>query len=161
MRAVINSEKRILQVTLSSVATGTTGYQTLVKAEQSVGSTDPTSVAAGSVVKAVYLELWILAGAQQPATTTTIVYKLATGADNPSSVDMGNLNAWVGKKNILESHQGLVGDANSNPIPFYRGWIKIPKGKQRFGLGDQLNFAVKSITDSVEFCGIAIFKVYN
>ncbi len=161
MRAVINSEKRIVQHTLGNVLTGTVGNIPIVICLQDPASSSATNVGPGTVVKAVYVELWILGAGAQIATFTAILHKLTSGADNPNSTDMGNLTGWANKKNILETHQGIAGDNNSNPIPHFRGWIKIPKGKQRFGLGDSLNISIKAISDEVEFCGVSIYKAYN
>jgi len=161
MRPIINSEKRIVQLTLSTVMVGDTLGINLVAAVQDPGATNPLQVAAGTVVKAVYLEYWLLGTSAQPPTVTTVIEKSVSGSSSITSSEMTNINAYSNKKNILEMHQGIIGDANSNPIPFYRGWLKIPKGKQRFGLGDTLTFSVKSITEETQLCGLCIFKAYN
>ncbi len=161
MKPVINSEKRIVQISLSNIAALATAGTNFVDAVQDPSATDPTQVAVGSVVKAVYVELWLLGSGQQPNTSSVIVCKKATGTVSPNFTQMQNLNGWEGKKNIFEMHQGLIGDANTNPSPFFRGWIKIPKGKQRFGLGDKMLFNIAAITEDMQFCGVIIFKVYN
>ncbi len=161
MRPVINSEKRIVQESLSSVNALSTAGTNFVDAVQDPTASDPREIAIGSVVKAVYVEIWVLATSQQPATFNVIICKKATGTISPNFTQHQNLNGWDGKKNILEMHQGLVGDANSNPVPFFRGWIKIPKGKQRFGLGDKMLFSIAAITEDVQWCGHFIYKVYN
>ena len=161
VRPVINSEKRIVQITLSNVGVGTVSNDVIVNAQQDPVPSAPNAVTIGSVIKACYVEIWLLGDGQQPPTVTTTITKLTSGGASPTAADMTNLNAYNSKKGILEMHQGLVGDANTNPTPFYRGWIKIPKGKQRFGLGDSLNLSIKSITEGVQYCGVFIFKVYN
>ncbi len=161
MHPIINSEKRIVQITLSTIPVTTVANTPIVIAEQDPTASAPTNVAAGTVVKAVYVEMWYLGTGQQPPTMTVILHKLSSGGGNPDSTEMGNLNAWENKKNILETHQGFIGDANTNPVPMFRQWIKIPKGKQRFGLGDSLVLSAKSISDEVQFCGVFIFKAYN
>ena len=159
MRAIINSEKRIVQVTLSQVLEGAAGFVDIVSCVQSPSATSPVEVPVGAVVKAVYLELWLIGELQTSSTATAIFLKLVGNSTSPSVTEMADLNGYEGKKNILEMHQGLIGPADTNPIPVFRNWIKIPKGKQRMGLGDRLQFKVKSITDTLEYCGLAIFKV--
>ncbi len=161
MRPIVNSDKRIVQVTLNTVAVGTVGSVALVNVQLDPVATSPSQVDVGTVVKAIYAEVWVLSDGQQPSTVTTIIEKVPAGQDSADATQMGNLTSYTNKKNILEMHQGLVGDANANPIPFYRGWIKIPKGKQRWGIGDRLVFTLKSITEGTEFCGVFIFKAYN
>ncbi len=161
MRQIINSEKRIVQVTLSNVAVGDTAIVTIVNAQQSPTASNPTHVKVGTIVKAIYAEMWVMGAGQQPSTLTTLVMKNPGGDQNIDSTDMTNLNGYNQKNNIFELHQGLVGDANTNPAPFYRGWIKIPKGKQRMALGDLFQFAIKSITEGSQFCGFFIYKAYS
>ena len=158
---MVNSEKRIVQVTLSSALVGTTAVVNIVNAQQDPTASAPAAVSAGTIVKAVYAEIWLNGASAQPPTCTTCILKTPAGASAPDATEMTDLNSYTNKKNILEMHQGIVGDSNSNPVPFYRGWIKIPKGKQRFGLGDQLRFVIKAITEDTEFCGVFIFKAYN
>ena len=82
-------------------------------------------------------------------------------APNATLSDITSMNSYANKKNILYTTQGVLGDTNSNPIPAMRGWFKIPKGKQRFGLGDKLNLNITSLTaDGMENCGIFIYKEY-
>ncbi len=161
MRPVINSEKRIVQTILSTVMADAVAGGVLIQADQTVASTNPRSVAAGSVIKAVFIEMWLLATSQQPSTFTYVIEKLVSDADPIDATEMTNINAYTNKKNIFEIHQGLIGDANANPTGVMRHWIKIPKGKQRFGLGDKLRFTIKAITEDTQFCGMAIYKVYN
>ncbi len=139
---------------------GTVVTRNIANADQDPSPSSPSAVAVGTVVKAVYAEIWILGTSQQPATTTTVIMK-NPGGDNIDATDFTDLNSYNQKNNIFEMHQGLVGDANANPVPFYRGWIKIPKGKQRLALGDALQFSLKCITEDVQWCGIFIFKAYN
>ncbi len=107
------------------------------------------------------MELWVMAAGAQPGATTVIVEKLPGPATNISAGDMANLHDYNNKKNIFYTTQGLVGDSNTNPAPLIRQWIKIPKGKQRFGLNDRLNFTILGLVDDIEYCGLSIFKAYN
>ena len=159
VRPAINSEKHIVQVSLTNVTALDVGTQNVCVAVASPG-TSPTEVRIGSVVKAVYIELWLLGAGQQPNTSATIIYKVENNPTPITFSEMQNLEAYTNKKNILEMHQGLVGDANTNPSPFYRGWIKIPKGKQRIGLGDAIKLTVSAITEDLQFCGVFIYKEY-
>ncbi len=161
VKPMINSEKRIVQITLSNVTALAVGGQTVVNCVQDVNTADPTEVSPGTVVKAIYAELWLLGTGQQPNTSMVFFEKRPANAPVIDFAGAQNTNAYFNKKNILEMHQGLIGDANTNPVPFFRGWIKIPKGKQRFGLGDKFGFIVSAITEDVQFCGLIIFKAYN
>jgi len=134
---------------------------TICVVAQDPNATDPREIRIGSIVKAVYVEMWMMATSQQPATITTAVSKQVDGGSGINATEFTDLNGYANKKNIFELHQGLIGDANTNPVPFFRGWIKIPKGKQRMGLGDAIVYSTKAISEDVQYCGVFIYKVYN
>ncbi len=159
MKSPINSEKHIIQTSPTEAGFGANFAIPVAKAVAAVtGQADEVRV--GALIKAVYVELWFQTGDNQPGSTTTMFEKLVSGQDFASIGDMNALHQYPNKKNVFETHQGLIGDANSNPMPLFRGWIKIPKGKQRIGLGDQLVLNVAGLTTAVTFCGLFIYKEY-
>ncbi len=93
-------------------------------------------------------------------TSIAILEKLIGDADPPTAADMLALHDYANKKNVLWTHQGLSSDQNTNAVPVLRGWVKIPKGKQRFGQGDSFELEMLSQVDGFNFCGMAIFKEY-
>ncbi len=159
VRPIINSEKKIIQFSLATAAFGLAVTKNIALAKTS--PTVAVDVAVGSVIKAVYLELWVMAESAQPGATTVILEKLPGVGTNITAAEMAALDDYNNKKNIFFTTQGLVGDSNTNPSPLIRQWIKIPKSKQRFGLTDRLQFTILGLIDNIEFCGLAIYKVYN
>ncbi len=161
MRPVIQSTKKYVQNVTFSVATGTTTNIVIVEAVATVGS-GAREVIQGSIVKAVFCEYWIMANSNQPSNMLLTIEKVPSDAAGQTFADNQNLFNYKNKKNIFFTTQGLVPDANANPIPFVRQWIKIPKGKQRFGLGDKFVVNFTTITgDNNNVCGLAIFKAYT
>ncbi len=57
--------------------------------------------------------------------------------------------------------QGVFGDKFTNSVALVRQWFKIPKGKQRFGLGDQLFVTAQSTGQDFQLCGFATYKEYK
>ncbi len=161
MKPIISSRKHIVQITLTNVAANAANTTVIVSAVQDPTESNPVEVKPGSIVKAVYVEMWYNGDGAQPPTITTIFAKNPNGVGSPNPTEFQNLHNFKNKSNFLEVHQGLVGDSNSNPVPFYRHWIKIPKGKQRMALGDQITLSVKTITEEIQFCGMMIFKSYT
>ncbi len=161
MRSIINSRKHLVQTTLSEAAANSIIATVLVDAKQNPDQDIAVEVEPGAVVKAIFVEYWVLGGGQQPSTMTYLIEKVDATSAPVTNGFMSTLHTYPGKKQILEMHQGLVGDANANPIPVFRHWIKIPKGKQRFGLGDRLVLTIRSITEATQICGFAIFKSYT
>ena len=162
VRPMVHSKKHYAQITLSTATTGTRNNETLVTAVESTVANTANEVREGSTIKAVWFEMWAI-GTTADQFYTAIVVKLPSGLGNPSFTNMTNLFAYENKKNILYTTQGLTGnDGISIPLPIYKDWIKIPKSKQRFGLGDKLMFVIASRGDAtLTYCGIAVYKEYT
>jgi len=164
VRPMVHSIKHIVQQSLFTVAEGTTLNTTPVSATAE-RSSSPNVILQGSSVKAIFVEYWGMAESSQPSSFTITVEKLVGGAPNMTHAQALQLDDYPNKKNILYTTQGLIGDANTNPVPLLRNWVKIPKSKQRFGLGDNIkvNFTTIDPTASggIEYCGVVIYKEYN
>ncbi len=115
----------------------------------------------GSIVKAVYIELWIRAGDTVGASGQIVIYKSEGDTAAPSTTEMAALGDWVNKKNIFYTTMGLFNDQDADAIVAYKGWLKIPKGKQRFGLGDKLRISTFTPTIDLHKCGFATYKEYR
>ncbi len=162
MSAPIVSRKHIVQHTTFVVASGTVTTFTDVDAAsiQDVGS--PNEIVEGNVVKAVYVELWLLSNDNIPASFVMMVEKNPAQNPPPIFTEMTTLDVYENKKNILYTTQGLVADDSSNPTPVLRSWVKIPKGKQRFGLRDAFRINIAAIgTSDLSGCGLTIYKSYS
>ncbi len=164
MVAIINSIKHYVVRTNSVVATGAIQSNILVDAVVAPATAATFEVIQGAVIKAVFIELWLF-GNENAGTTTQFVAtveKLIGGAAAMTNAQALNLGSYPNKKNILYTTQGVVGsfkDGQSS-VPVIRGWIKIPKGKQRFGLADQLRLNVAAV-GALRNCGIFIYKEYR
>jgi len=163
MRAPIHSEKHISQFSLSTVAAGAASGFEIVKAVAVADKNLVKEVTEGSLVKAVFIELWVKSlDDTGDGTDIVIVEKTPMDSTGATYAQMILLNDYVNKKNILLTHMGLIPSKTlANPMSVIRGWIKIPKGKQRFGLGDSLHLRFASQSDGAEYCGFAIFKEYS
>ncbi len=163
MKAVINSVKHFVQKTLTTIQEATIDA-TIIAEVIDAQPTTARHVVVGSIIKAVFLEYWLLGESAQPCTATWTVEKLVNDATPMTQTQGQALHIYPNKKNIFKTGQGIIGDSNSNPIPVIREWIKIPKGKQRFGLGDalMLNVSVTGQADNGgQICGISIYKEYQ
>ncbi len=150
-----------MQYSILTVTGGTVVNKIIVvgRARDALAAVD--DVAEGSLVKAVYLELWGRAGSTTPASGQMIVQKLSSDTSNPTTTEMAALGDYDNKKNILYTTMGLFNDQDADAIALFKGWIKIPKGKQRFGLNDKLNFSIFSPTIDLQICGFATYKEYS
>ncbi len=162
MRPPIHSTKHYIQKTLTTVATGTRDLTNVCIAVATVDKNVATEVEEGATVKACYVELWAIGSSSNQFFTATFE-KVVSGLTGPTVSQMADLFSYPNKKNILYTTQGLASnDGIAMPLPLYKGWIKIPKSKQRFGLGDRLVMAVSSRGSAdIIICGFYTYKEYT
>jgi len=159
---MVHSIKHYVQITFNTATTGVTEVETLAESVTVTLANLATEVKEGSTIKAIYFEMWTI-GSVNDQFYTACLAKLPGGVGNILQADLVNLHAYDNKKNVLFTTQGLASnDGIGNPVNIHRGWIKIPKSKQRFGLGDRLQFAISSRgTADIDFCGFALYKEYS
>ncbi len=162
MLAPINSVKHYVQFANSTVSSGSALTVTIVDAvAKNTDRTTTAQVEEGSKITAVYIECWLNGiGATDTTQQNIVIMKLPGGSTAMSYSNMLNMPAYENKKNILFASQGNIGAAGNQSIPVFRGWLKIPKGKQRFGLGDSLLLIGAATGQSILLCMFATFKEY-
>ncbi len=162
MLATINSIKHYVQQTETSVASGAIFELVLVNATAAPATATTADVKQGAVVKAIYCELWIASQAVSDVTSFNITIEKKVGIPTAMTFAQSqNLGAYPNKKNILYTTQGIVSAFAVGPtIPIMRAWVKIPKGKQRFGFEDELVLNIGNVGNALQLCGIFIFKEY-
>lgn len=164
MKAPIHAEKHYVQQTASTVAAVSASSHVLIDAVTvSAKTTSPFEVVEGAVIKAVYIEWWAISSASF-GSQVFVIGKYPSGISAPTYAQMVALNSFKNKKNILHAMQGLAGnDGVSGPMCLFKGWIKIPKSKQRFGYGDRLIVTIANphATNDLDYCGFATYKEYT
>ncbi len=164
MRAVIHSKKHLVQISQATVGQAAVVNTPLVVAKEA-GSSTPTDVIEGAIVKACYVEFWVSQDSASIVGSYTIaLFKDPGNNAGMTTAQMAALHDYDNKKNILFTAQGLLTPNDGGQVPVLRGWYKIPKGKQRFGLADRLTLTVRNNNATaidINFCGLAIFKEYG
>ncbi len=159
MRPVIQSVKHIVQAPIDQITTGTAVNILIAVGVVSKDANLSTEVPEGNVIKAVFVEMWL--ENQSNLGHAVVILEKVTGGDlGASFANMADLWGYTNKKNILFTHEGLTAnDAIGNPLPVIRQWFKIPKGKQRFGLGDRLVLTISNpSSNDLNRCGMFIYK---
>ncbi len=157
MKPVINSEKHMIQISLTTLTSG--NILNLVFATAvAVPATTLTEIREGSIIKAIWLELWIAVNADSMGTAIVTLEKLDGGKSLMTSGQSAGLGSYDNKKNVLHTQMGLTPGNSQYPMASLKGWFKIPKGKQRFGLGDRIVVNVHGQSSSLQMCGIGIYK---
>ncbi len=163
MLAPINSIKHYVQAENAVIADGARRNIVVVAAVGQAAVSATSDVVEGSIVKAVFIELWAksnaVAGTEDKFQFA--IEKVNSGAVPLSFTDMNNLMTYDNKKNIFHFGQGVIGDLTVASMPVFRSWILIPKGKQRFGLGDSLELSLSSTGSTMNSCGFFTYKEYK
>jgi len=161
MRPTINSRKHIVQQSIDTTASGVSETVVLATAIKPGDVDINNEVVAGAVIKAIYIEMWLRGN--DAGVGSSFVYILEKGSTtqaSPTAGQMAALDLYANKKNILYTTQGLSNALEGVATPILKGWIKVPKSKQRFGLGDQLRSTIFSQSGASLRCGLAIYKEY-
>ncbi len=165
MLAPINSVKHYVHRAVTSVVTATVLNDSIVDAVVASAVSTPNEVLEGSVVKAVFVELWINAIASVGGITAFNISleKVPAGVAKMTNAQSLNLMVYPNKKNILYTTQGELSSLSiAQAVPILRQWFAIPKGKQRFGLADELILNVSVIsTNDLSVCGFYTYKEYK
>ncbi len=160
MRPIIKSVKHYFHRDSTVITNGAVGNVVLVDAiVEGAARANAFDVFEGSTIKSVWLEFWI-SGVTLDKTAIWCVMKRPGNIAAPTFAEMANLGSYANKKNILNAGQGLA-PTNGNVMNIYKGWIKVPKGKQRFGLDDKLQIFVAAVGTNVNLCGLTTFKEYS
>ncbi len=162
VRPMVHSKKHYVQYPIDQILAGVNQKIGIVTAV-AVGSVNlANEVEEGSSVKAVYFELWLQNQGNLGEFIVTIT-KDPEGTFGPTFAEQASLMTYTNKKNVFYTTQGLTSnDGVSGPVNVIRGWIKIPKSKQRFGLGDAINLAISNVSaNDLNRCGFSTYKEYS
>ncbi len=163
MLAPINSIKHYVNNENAQIASGAIRTIDIVDAVGQSAVSNTFDVVEGSLVKAVFIEHWAksFASAGTDVKFQFALEKVPAGATPLTFAQMNNLMPYVNKKNILFFSQGVLGDLTTQAIPIVRNWFKVPKGKQRMGLGDRLVATLSSTSAALQNCGFSTYKEYK
>ncbi len=162
MRAPVTSTKHYIQVSLATVTGGANLVTGIAQGVElgNVSAGVPVEVRAGSVIKAVFIEMWMRSSSATPSTGLMTLFKVSQNGTMTFAEQIA-LHSYDNKKNVLYHTQGLINDNDADAIPFVRQWFKIPKGKQRMGLGDKISFSIAAQAPvDCQICGFMTYKEY-
>ncbi len=161
VRPMVHSIKHYVQYPIDQITTGTLQNILIANAVEQSSSNIATEVQEGASIKAVFFELWLHNQTDLGEFICTISKDMDNGT-GPTFVEQASLFTWKNKKNCFYTSQGLTSnDGVSGPINIIRSWVKIPKSKQRFGLGDRLNLDISNVSaNNLNRCGFSTFKEY-
>ncbi len=156
MRPVINTEKHIIQNSLFVVGSGAITPIPLIVAVAAPSARQ--EVREGSKVSAIFLEYWVSTDDAASGTNIFTLEKRSGGQPAMTAAQSGLLNSYPNKKNVFHIQMGLTPTNVQYPMASIKGWFKIPKSKQRFGLDDTLVINFHGQSNGINVCGNAIYK---
>ncbi len=165
MVAPIMSIKHYVHRTPLNITSGGISNLIIASAEVAPAVANAFDVAEGSILKALYVELWVT-GQGSSGTTGAVnftIEKVPSDAVAMTAAQAANLGSYPNKKNIMYATQGNFGSVANGPNPFnlFKGWIKIPRGKQRMGAGDKWHANVNASVQTLQVCGFFTYKEYK
>ncbi len=153
----INSVKNIIDgvflsvaaatVTIVQLATGVNDYTGVV-----------TQVPVGAKVHSIYLFVQVL----PTAGTANVDWYIAKNPAGQLSLPVpGATGGDAGRRYILHEEKGIPGNAADGAYPLtFKGVIKIPRGRQRWGENDELSLHIRG-ADIYNACVKCIYKFYR
>ncbi len=158
MRPKVHVEKHITQHALFAVGSGNLTTLTIATALAVPDHAVANEVREGSSISAVYAEIWLSSDDAASGTAICTLERRPGGVNAMIAAESASLDSYDNKKNILYTFMGLLPSNVQYPMASIKGWIKIPKGKQRFGIGDKLVFNVHGQSNGIAGCGFFIYK---
>ncbi len=156
MRPKVHTEKHYVQFSLSAVASGAIQTNQLIDAVAAPTASD--EIREGATVTAIYLEFWITSDDTAHGSSIVTLEKVPGVGSPMTAAQSAALNSYNNKKNIFYVHMGLTPSNVEYPMASIKGWFKIPKGKQRFGLRDRLQLNIHGQSNGLAVCGFCIYK---
>ncbi len=161
VRPIVHSVKHYVQHSIATTVSGAVSFIVVAQAKEVSGVTAVNDIREGSSIKAFWLELWIRTADTAHGSFVVIVEKQpGSQTVNATAANMAALGDYTNKKNILYSCQGLSNDQDADAIPVYKGWIKVPKSKQRMGLDDKIVITTFAQALDQVTCGLTTYKEY-
>ncbi len=163
MVAPIVSIKHYVNREKSTITDGTSTDMQIIQGVAQTAVTNFADVVEGSIIKAVFIELWLKSNATagNEVKFQLVVEKVIGNQVPITFTQMNSLMTYPNKKNVLFVSQGVLGDLTTQSMPIIRNWFKIPKGKQRFGIDDEFFVSVSATGATADVCGIFVFKEYK
>ncbi len=151
----------MVQLSSTNITSGTIRNQVVCTAVDTADSSVPAEVDVGTVVKAIYVEMWITSNDATTSTVTVNLEKVPRLTDLQIFAESQLIHDYFNKNNIFYITQGIVPPTNQSGIPFLRGWFKIPKGKQRMDKESAIILNISAISNGLTVCGAFVYKSYQ
>ncbi len=159
---MVHSTKHYFQTSVATILAGAKLDIFIASAVDVLDKNLLNEVEEGNSIKACFNEYWLRSSEASPGSFIAALYKNPGAGVVFTTAQLAAMGSSENKKNVFWFGQGLVNDNNADALAIQRGWYKIPKSKQRFGLGDQLVLSIfaQGAIDLL-VCGFSTYKEYS
>ncbi len=164
----INTVKHVFDTSTIITAVTNTVLGTVVNTVDNAVLANAADINTGSKVNSIFFEIFVFSEGGEVTNEVPLVdfYFLknpgnAWGAFNATNLPSpGATGTHINKRHILHEEKGLAGggDASLAGVPMvFKGTVRIPRGRQRFGISDTFIVAIRTNFNS-KACLKAIYK---
>ncbi len=160
---IVDSNKNIVSAFTAATA-GTKTAILIAEAQDSPTLAVTQDVERGCSIKAIWIEFWVSATAEAAVGITHGIdmYLFKNPGSNLTSPIPGTEGSSNEKRFIFKVWKGLIGARTQGFQPYsWKGWIKIPKGKQRMAVNDIWQLVFQSTGVNVLVCHKFVYKWYK
>ncbi len=156
----INTRKHIVDNQGGLVA-GTQVTHTLVHGVDSASLASVSDVNVGSKVQAIFLNVQV--ASSSTAALANVYMYINVNPSGAVNMPNGNVTGASDLKKLILHTEMIMGEKNTTGIPrtLFKGVLRIPRGKQRFGQDDYLQIQLYSPGITWDYCIQCIYKEYR
>ncbi len=162
-KQVIDSNKNMISLA-TALPSGVKTALLIAESQDSATLAVPADVERGCVIKAIWIEIWVTATEEIATGITNLVefYLFKNPGSNLTSPIPGTEGSSNEKSFIFKKWKGIIGSRTVGfPAYAWKGWCKIPKGKQRMAANDVWQLIMQSSGTNALACASFIYKWYK
>ncbi len=146
MGTIIKSVKNVKN-DVAGLGAATNLVTTIVNTLDNPATTTDNQVERGCKIFKIWMEWWYYGLSTGNTNDIIDAYIIKNPGNNLTVPNPGTVGTSNEKKFVIKIWKGLAGTKTTGGYPYqWKGWIKIPKVYQRFGIDDRLAFVIRSPT---------------
>ncbi len=144
--SIIKSVKNVKN-DVAGLGAATNLVTTIVNTLDNPATTTDNQVERGCKIFKIWMEWWYYGTSTGDTNDIIDAYIIKNPGNNLTVPNPGTVGTSNEKKFVIKIWKGLAGTKTTGGQPYsWKGWIKIPKVYQRFGIDDRLAFVIRSPT---------------
>ncbi len=147
----------------ATIAAGAQTVNTLMDAVQSPVLTTPFQTSIGARVSSFYLNVQAVSNETDVGAIPNVYMAIFKNpGNNITAPDVASVGTSDSKRFIIHQEMVMLNNVQGgNPRTLFNGVIKVPRGMQRQGNDDTMQFLIKSTALNIAYCIQCIYKEYR